>query len=117
MTKILLCAALAYVIVAMAAILVGDGVLDARPRSTDTMIVSVPTEFVEGALEARSAHVGGAIEGETHNRKPGVIHITGSIFNCSSARVWCGVCAVRPEHLPMRSVACAHRPSRRVGNR
>jgi hypothetical protein len=54
MTKILLCAALAYAIVAMAAILVGDGVLDARTRSTDTMIVAVPTEFVEDALEART---------------------------------------------------------------
>jgi hypothetical protein len=39
----------------MAAILVGDGVLDARPRSTDTMIVAVRTEFVEDTLEARTS--------------------------------------------------------------
>ena len=64
MTKILLCAALANAIVVTAAVLIDDGVLDARPRSTDTMIVSVPTEFVEGALEAQTAHVGGEIERE-----------------------------------------------------
>ena len=58
MTKILLCAALAYVIVAMAAILLGDA--SRRPSSFDRHDDrSVPTEFVEGALEARSAHVGG----------------------------------------------------------
>jgi hypothetical protein len=34
--------------------LVGDGVLDARRRSTDTMIVAVTAEFVEDALEART---------------------------------------------------------------
>jgi len=51
MTKILLCAALAYAIVAMAAILIDEGVTNARPRPTTTVIVDVPTELVEDAVE------------------------------------------------------------------
>lgn len=54
MTKILLCAALAYAIVAMVAILIDDGVTDAHPRPTTTIIVDVPTELVEDAVELRT---------------------------------------------------------------
>ena len=59
MTKILLCAALAYAIVAMAAIVIDDGVTDARPRPTTTMIVEVPTELVEDAVEVWAARTDG----------------------------------------------------------
>jgi hypothetical protein len=55
MTKILLCAALAYAIVAMAAILIDEDVTDARPRPTTTVIVDVPKELVEDAVEVRTA--------------------------------------------------------------
>jgi hypothetical protein len=55
MTKILLCAALAYAIVAMAAILIDEDVTDARPRPTTTVIVDVPKELVEDAVEVRAA--------------------------------------------------------------
>jgi hypothetical protein len=55
MTKILLCAALAYAMVAMAAILIDEGVTDARPRPTTTVIVDVPTELVDDAVEVGAA--------------------------------------------------------------
>jgi hypothetical protein len=55
MTKILLCAALAYAIVVMAAILIDDGVTDAHTRPTTTIIVDVPTDLVEDAVELRTA--------------------------------------------------------------
>jgi hypothetical protein len=54
MTKILLCAALAYAIVAMAAILIDDGLTNARPRLTTTVIVELPNDLVEDALEVRA---------------------------------------------------------------
>jgi hypothetical protein len=61
MTKILLCAALAYAIVAMAAIVIDDGVTGARPRPTTTLIVDVPTELVEDAVEVWAARTDGPI--------------------------------------------------------
>jgi hypothetical protein len=61
MTKILLCAALAYAIVAMAAILIDDSVTDAHPRPTTTIIVDVPTELVEDAVEVGAARTDGPI--------------------------------------------------------
>jgi hypothetical protein len=63
MTKILLCAALAYAIVALAAILIDDGVTDAHPRPTTTIIVDVPTELVEDAVEVGAARTPGPTAG------------------------------------------------------
>lgn len=63
MTKILLCAALAYAIVAMAAILIDDGLTNARPRLTTTVIVELPNDLVEDAFEVRAARIDGPIAG------------------------------------------------------
>jgi hypothetical protein len=61
MTKILLCAALAYAIVAMAAILIDYGVTDAHPRPTTTIIVDVSPDLVEDAVELRTARTDGPV--------------------------------------------------------
>jgi hypothetical protein len=66
MTKILLWAALAYAIVAMAAILIDDGVTDARLRPTTTIVVDVPADLVEDAVELRTARTDGPSIGRSH---------------------------------------------------
>jgi hypothetical protein len=63
MTKIVLCAAVAYAMVAIAAILIDDRVSDARPRRTITIIVDVPTGLAEDALEVRAARTGSPVGG------------------------------------------------------
>jgi hypothetical protein len=63
MTKILLCAALAYAIVAMAAILIDDSLTNARPRLTTTVIVELPNDLVEDAVEVRAARIDGTTAG------------------------------------------------------
>jgi hypothetical protein len=62
MTKILLWAALAYATVAIAAILIDDGVTDARPRPTTTMIIDVAPDLVEDAVELRTARTDGPVD-------------------------------------------------------
>jgi len=61
MTKILLWAALAYAIVAMAAILIDDGVTDAHLPRTTTIIVDVSPDLVEDAVELRTARTDGPV--------------------------------------------------------